>query len=68
VITGDLSWTQPACNRCFEARHPGKTPSRLVDPDVEVCCFCGAATPSGIFVRVDPTTVPHAHRLRDDGT
>lgn len=61
--TVELGWNQPVCNPCWRARYGG-TPSRLVDPEVEVCCFCGAATGSGIFVRIDPTTVAHA-RPRD---
>jgi hypothetical protein len=66
--TGDevveLSWTQPACDPCAEIRYPGRVMHRLVDPDVEVCCFCGSPTASGVFVRVNPAEFPHATRRR----
>lgn len=33
---------------------------------LERCCKCGNMTASGIFIRVDPTTVPHPSK-EDDG-
>lgn len=63
-----LSWTQPVCDACWTARCPGLRPIRvLVDGDLgelETCCDCGAATQSGIYVRVDPRAVPHPTRTK----
>lgn len=53
-----MSWTQPLCNSCWEATHPGRTPIRVMG-DYESCCECGTVTTSGIYVRRDPTVVPY---------
>jgi hypothetical protein len=53
-----LSFTQPACDGCWSGRYPGRQPVRLKEPETETCCFCGAQTQAGIYVRVDPATVP----------
>ncbi len=52
-------WTHAACEDCFarvQARQSGMPgrPSRLVDPDLETCCYCGEQTTSGLYVRDDP--------------
>ena len=54
------SWTQPCCTNCWEQRNPGRAPARVVEVlrESEVCCHCGHGTRGGIYVRVDPTTVP----------
>lgn len=52
-----LSWTQPLCDECWAERQPGRVAHRLVEPENEVCCWCGLATASGIYFRVDPATV-----------
>jgi hypothetical protein len=31
----------------------------------ELCAFCGAFTQAGLYVRVDPATVPHPTRRKD---
>jgi hypothetical protein len=52
------SWTQPVCeNRFFELTgyriaHRLKIPKEEWEP----CCFCG--TPTNIYIRIDPKTVP----------
>lgn len=53
------SFTQPICNDDWEEQNPDRDPTRLTEPNEEVCCFCGALTKSGIYIRVDPTTVQH---------
>lgn len=69
-----FSWTQPVCTHCWvqENSVPDddggaliRTPVRLKNPDnlpweelLERCCKCGRATTSGIYIRIDPTTVP----------
>lgn len=57
--TLQLGWTQPACAGCFARHNPGRHPLLFTDPDNETCCYCGTPTTSGIYVRVDPTTVDH---------
>lgn len=52
------SWTQPICDPCWISRHPARPSTRLLSPDAETCAFCGRQTTSGIYVRVDPKTVP----------
>jgi hypothetical protein len=48
------SWTQPLCEACWPGwtgadHEPARVPGRI-----EVCCHCGAATDSGIYIDVDP--------------
>jgi hypothetical protein len=59
------SWTQPSCNGCWEAHNPGRAPIRVRSPEDTTCCFCGGSTQSGIFVRVDPTTVRYPTMEKD---
>jgi hypothetical protein len=60
----DYSWTQPVCDDCWDAEHPAKRSPRHRMGDREVCCRCGEATVSGIYIRVDPATVEHPTNLR----
>ena len=58
----DFSWTQPACETCFAGVLPKcENPVRIREDlrDEEVCCMCGRANTSGLFIRVNPSTVPH---------
>lgn len=72
------SFTQPLCTADWLEREGEWDDNRLVDfrvpvvvrdPDAEWqdqlnrCCICGRPTTSGIFTRIDPTTVPYP---RDD--
>ena len=59
------SFTQPICERCYEARYPGRQPASVIDAEREECCDCAQTTFDGIYYRVDPTTVPHPTKLRD---
>lgn len=52
-------WSQPMCDDCWTSRRPTREPYRMQIPDREVCAWCGTETRSGIYVRVDPATVPH---------
>ena len=47
-------WTHPMCESCWKQRDPTREPYRLELGSLELCCFCGAVTCSGIFVRNDP--------------
>lgn len=62
-----LSWTQPICDTCWWDRNPDRKPVRLADGYAhrERCAFCGEQTMSGIYVRQDPTTVPHPATRKD---
>jgi hypothetical protein len=56
-------WTSPICeDRWWQDYGMGgrRDPSRLTAEarEVERCVFCGRETTSGIYVRVDPATVP----------
>jgi hypothetical protein len=57
-------WTQPSCQECYEERYPSTSPSRMIRPESEQCCFCGAQTFDGLYVRVDPSEVPHPSLLK----
>jgi len=46
-------WTHPICLRCWIGLHPGWVPARVLNDDEEQCCFCGAKTSDGIYVRAD---------------
>lgn len=51
-------WNHAICDDCFiRQNRDGRSPYRLIDPDIEVCCFCGEETKSGIYVRRDPRVV-----------
>lgn len=56
-------WTHSICGPCWDQREPGRAPLRLKEPDTEICCFCGTATTSGIYVRQDPDTLNCIHGL-----
>ena len=61
-----MTWTQPICSPCWEARNPGREPIRLKNLlEQETCCWCGNPTQDGIFVRVDPKTVNHPRKKED---
>lgn len=59
-----LSFTQPMCRACWDRRHPGREPVRLIEPEAEVCCECGTLTEDAIYIRVDPATVAHPTRTK----
>ena len=46
-------WEHPQCSACWYETHPGRTPVRLVVPEMEMCCRCGLMTSAGIYVRAD---------------
>lgn len=64
-IVPRYSFTQPQCGTCFADKYPGREPVRIIEAEQEVCCTCGSQTSEGIYVRVDPTTVPHPSRLKE---
>ena len=60
-------WNQPVCEGCWIRKHTKvvagqrdltRVPVRVSDAPVERCCYCGGMTFVGIYVRIDPETVP----------
>ena len=64
-MTIRFGWTQPACEPCFKINHPGKGVMRFKPAELENCCFCNNETKSGIYVRVDPKTVPYPSIMKE---
>jgi hypothetical protein len=60
------SFTQPICLDCWSSGHGEKQPARLVEPDVEICAYCGEENEDGIYIRVDPSTVPWPTLTKDE--
>lgn len=63
IIDGkNYSWTQPACDTCFAGLFPKvENPHRIIEEswEIEVCCMCGARHRSGLYIRINPSTVDH---------
>lgn len=58
-------FTQALCARCWNDQEPERpAPRPCGDGLREVCCMCGYITISGIYTRVDPTTVPYPTRVQ----
>lgn len=57
----------PQCRRCWTDRRGDDVPHRIVNDDARVCCFCGAVTISGIYIRVRPgdPSIPHCTDRED---
>lgn len=53
------SWTQPMCDTCWNERSNGQTALRSPVRNTERCACCNQQTQGGIYVRLDPSTVPH---------
>lgn len=53
-------WTAPCCVDCWNRNNPGRqTEHQTPGPDTfETCAWCGRQTDQGIYVKVDPLTVP----------
>jgi hypothetical protein len=59
------NWTQPQCAACWIERHPDRQPVRVVEAKAERCAFCGRITRAGIYVRVNPASVPYPREGKD---
>ena len=62
MINGkNYSWTQAICENCWEQRNPGRGAIAITAQyrETEKCCHCGKLNRSGIYTRVDPSTVPY---------
>lgn len=54
-----MTWTQPVCRACWNVREKGRIPVRVNNSgNDEFCCLCGRTTSEGIYMRLNPATVP----------
>jgi hypothetical protein len=59
-----MTFTQPLCLPCWRTDWPDggmdrdPIPLKAEHAEMETCCLCGRPTNHGIYVRVDPKTVP----------
>lgn len=53
-----MTWTQPICLACRSRDNRGIY-RRDVNYYPKVCCSCGAVTSAGIYIRIDPASVPY---------
>ena len=54
------TFTQGVCHKCWDARWSEKPSNHDLNMGpLEVCCYCGYATTSGLYIRVHPETVPY---------
>jgi hypothetical protein len=56
MIHGSPTWTHSICPACWQKRNAGEPYRQAEDPDLEICCFCGEAHRSGIYVRTNPAS------------
>lgn len=49
-----MDWNHPMCDTCWNKKNAGAKPARIPAREIEVCCFCGRNTESGIYVRYNP--------------
>lgn len=52
------NWTHAICSTCWTGEWGARHPARLGDGEPEICCFCGADTNAGIYVKRDPKETP----------
>jgi hypothetical protein len=50
-------WTHAICIPCWNEKNPDRDPITLREEEKETCCFCGAPTTAGIYIREDPNKV-----------
>ena len=58
------SFTQPVCDDCWDREYPDRPSPRVGQGERETCCKCGNRTFSGIYIRINPTTVPYPTRTK----
>lgn len=62
---GDTAWTHAICAACWNAHRPAHPAVDQGTGDVELCCFCGKLTTSGLYVRHEPSQLSCAAPGRD---
>ena len=58
-------WNHPLCDDCWKARAGDRVPVRIRDADPETCAQCGQETTSGIWVRIEPGSLPYSPTADD---
>ncbi|MEU9515884.1 hypothetical protein [Micromonospora sp. NPDC048169] len=53
-----MTWTQPLCQPCRTRDERGVF-RRIPNDHSRICCSCGEATSAGIYIRIDPASVPY---------
>ncbi len=56
-----MSWTHAICEKCWKQEKGGQIPHRIREAAEEPCCFCGAPTSAGIYLRHDPKLLECKH-------
>lgn len=51
-------YSQPICSACWKLRFPDRHYTTILGSPVKECCTCGKSTVEGIYIRIDPETVP----------
>lgn len=64
-MTPRYRWTQPICARCWYVLYPNREPVHINNPKLEFCAYCAHITTMGIYIRVDPSTVPFATLIKE---
>lgn len=59
-------WNHPMCLPCWRKREGDADPTRLIDAQMEWCCWCERPTSHGIYVREAPTALPKHRSHLDD--
>ena len=49
-------WTHNICRICWDKMKPGYEPSRMLEAELETCCFCGRKNLDVIYIRSNPST------------
>lgn len=62
------AWTHSQCGDCWFHEHGLAVPvrMRIQFRETETCCFCGAISTDGIYVRHDPRGLKHCKGHADD--
>jgi len=61
------AWRHAICDRCWHDYGPPREPIRLREPEIEICCFCGNPTRSGIYFRYDPSATKFCAHVHAEG-
>lgn len=60
-------WTHSICVTCWAQREPDRVPHQVRGAPSEPCCFCGARTEAGIYVRENPERLKCNHDEKAEG-
>lgn len=60
-----VEWNHSMCEGCWNKSNPNRQACTVIDAEVEICCFCGDETTSGIYIRHDPNDLSCDHDGHD---